>query len=338
VLRTRTIAAVAAAVLAIPLLFLGAGARTALTKHQPVWQVVTQPVIPPPEQLFGKDHLLVLIVGLDYDYDDKDQETSKNSRSDIIKAINLDFVTHKAYVLSVPRDMDAILPNGQEAKINQAQSDGGTAESEAVVSKWLGIPGFDRYVVLRIDTMKDLIDAIGGIDVDVMNSDALKHAGPNGPVEYDDNWGHLHVHLQPGVHHLNGEQAVGYARFRHDWCSDPCRIMRQDQVVKAIVARLKGDKLNTLAHIPQLLSVLRHDVQTNLTPNEELSLANGFAQIGKNAIQTAQVPYVGDKTVPDYGDVIIPDAAARTHLVRTMLLQPPRPQPTAISAESPTSP
>jgi LCP family protein required for cell wall assembly len=297
-------------------------------KHQSPLQVLVQPVIPfipSPEQTFGKDHLLVLVVGLDYDYDPTDNETSKTSRSDIIKAINLDFTTNKAYVLSVPRDMDVTLPNGQEAKINQAQSDGGIKESQAVIAGWLGIPGFDRYVILRIDTMKDLINALGGVDVAVKNSDALEGKGPNGPVDYDDSWGHLHVHLKPGLHHLDGDKAVGYARFRHDWCSDPCRIMRQDQVIKAIVTRFKGDRLNTFAHITQLLGVMHRDVETNLTTSEELSIANAFSNMTTDAVRTAQVPYIDDKEVPVYGDVIVPDTGARAYLVRTMLLDPPRP-------------
>lgn len=332
----RTILAVAGVALLALAGFVGG---VALVKHKSVWQVLSQPIAPPPQDVFGKDHLFVLVVGLDYDYSDKDEEYSTAARSDVIKAVNLDFMTHKAYVLSIPRDMDAVLPNGQEAKINQAQSDGGINESQAVIAKWLGIPSFDRYVILRIDTMKDLVNAIGGVDVNVMNSDALKHQGPNGPLNYDDNWGHLHVHLKPGVRHLNGDQAVGYARFRHDWCSDPCRIMRQDQVVKAIVTKLKGDKLNTLAHMTGLIGVMQHDVQTNLTGNELLSLANGFADINPSAVQTNQVPYVEDKVIPTYGDVIVPDTAARARLVETMFLNPPRPRPSpdsnAIAAISP---
>lgn len=302
----------------------GLGGLSLITHQNPL-RVIARAVIPSAEQVFGKDHLLVLVVGLDYDYSSSDIESSKSSRSDIIKTIDLDFATKKIYVLSVPRDMDAILPDGQEAKINQAQADGGIKESQAVIARWLGIPGFDRYVILRIDTMKDLINAIDGVDVDVKNSDALTKRGPNGPVNYDDNWGHLHVHLQPGLQHLDGSQAVGYSRFRHDWCSDPCRIMRQDQVMRAIVARLKGDKLNTLGHIGQLLSVVGKDVETSFTTREELSLADAFSNIGPHAIVTAQVPYVGDKMLPDYGDVIIPDTVARAHFVQTMLLDPPRP-------------
>ena len=292
----------------------------AIARHESPFQLFSQALIPDPQQVFGKNHLLVLVVGLDYDYDTADTESSKTSRSDIIKAVNLDFKTKKVYILSVPRDMDAILPSGQEAKINQAQSEGGIKESRQVIAEWLGIPSFDRYVILRIDSMADLINAIGGVDLAVMNSDALRREGPNGRIDYDDNWGHLHVHLKPGMQHMNGAAAVGYARFRHDWCSDPCRIMRQDQVVAAIVARLKNDRLNTLEHLSPLAAVVHKDVETSLTPGEELSLVSAFSGISPADIKTAQVPYIADKNVPGYGSVIVPDTKARAALVASMLL------------------
>jgi len=169
---------------------------------------IEQIFVPDPAKLFGKDHLRVLLVGLDYDYDKLDQETSKSARSDIIMALNLDFKNHRVNELSVPRDMVAILPNGQRAKINQAQSDGGIQESKTVIADWLGIPSFDRYIVMRINTSKDVINAVGGVDVNVQNSDDLMKKGKNGPLDYDDNWGHLHVHLKPGVQHLDGELDV----------------------------------------------------------------------------------------------------------------------------------
>jgi len=299
-------------------------ATLSLVEHRSPLEIIARALVPSPQRLFGKSQLRVLVVGLDYDYTDKDQPFSKNSRSDVIMAVNLDFANHRIYELSVPRDMVATLPNGQVAKINQAQADGGIRESQAVVAKWLGIPGFDRYVVLRINTTKDLIDAIGGVNVDVENSDALMHEGPNGPINYDDNWGHLHVHLKPGLQHLDGTQAVGYARFRHDWCSDPCRIMRQQQVLKAIAAKLGGDKLNTLLHLKSLIAVVNHDVQTDFTPAEELSIATAFSDATPASVRTAQVPYVGDVYLPYYGDSILPDVAKRAKLVREMFLDPPR--------------
>ena len=336
------IAAVAAGLLLIAVAATVAGFSVA--QHRAPWLVIadlaSRPLAPPPAQLFGKDRLLVLVEGLDYDYTAKDEEYSTQARSDVIWAVDLDFRDNHVYELSVPRDMDAVLPNGRETKINEAQAEGGVREAQSVIAKWLGIPQFDRYVVLRVNTTKDLITAIGGVDVNVMNSHAVQNDGePNGPLDYDDTWGHLHIHLKPGFQHLNGEQAVGYMRFRHDFCGDPCRIKRQQQVEHAFIEKLRGDKMNTLLHLNDLLAVFNRDVNTNLSRQEELSLAVAFADMPKNAVVTDQVPYVDDKVVADGGDVIIPDEAKKAQLVQDMLLDPPLPMPSpdasAVAAVAP---
>ncbi|HLI97263.1 MAG TPA: LCP family protein [Candidatus Baltobacteraceae bacterium] len=304
--------------------------------HRTPMQVLSLQLTPSPQELFGKDHILVLVEGLDYDYNDKDEEYSTQSRSDIIKAVDLDFRTHKIYVLAVPRDMQATLPNGEIAKINQAQSDGGVREAQSVISKWLGIPGFDRYVLLRINTTKDLINAIGGVNVYVKTSDCLtSHTGcTGGRIDYDDTWGHLHIHFAEGIQHMNGDQAVAYARFRHDWCSDPCRIMRQSQVMQAALDKIKSNKLNTLMHAGDLIGVFRRDVDSNLTQPELLALANSFIDMPKNGLVTNQVPFADE-------NLGIPDQVAKAQLVQSMLVNPPVPTPTpnaaAIAAINPLS-
>jgi LCP family protein required for cell wall assembly len=311
--------------------------------HRSPFQIVEGQFTPTPEELFHKDRILVLIEGLDYDYNDKDEEFSSQSRSDVIKAVDLDFRTDNVYVLSIPRDMDAVLPNGNESKINQAQADGGVREAQAVISKWLGIPGFDRYVLLRINTTKDLINAIGGIDIDPKNSDALTHTGPNGPIDYDDNWGHLHIHFKPGMQHMTGDQAVSYARFRHDWCSDPCRILRQNQVMQAALNKIKSDKFNTLVHLNDIIGVFNKDVQTNLTRDEEIALATEFAHMPKNGLHTdtAGMPYVATKELPYAGEVLVPDESKKERQVERMLLNPPvptaSPAPGQIAAINPST-
>ena len=302
---------------------LSVAAGMAIATHTNPLAVLVEPITPQPQDVFHKDNLLVLLEGLDYDWNDSDQETSKASRSDVIQAINLDFINRRIFELSVPRDMAAIMPNGRETKINQAQSDGGVKEAQSVIAGWLGIPAFDRYVILRINSTKQIIDAIGGIDINVQNSDPKD----NSTMVYDDNWGHLHIHLKPGFQHLNGEQAVGYARFRHDWCSDPCRIKRQQQVLKAAVAKLKGNKLNTALHIGDLIAAFGHAVDTNLTTTEQLTIANAFASLSPADVHTAQISYVDTKIASDGGEVLIPNAAEKARLVGAMLLAPPPPRP-----------
>ncbi|HVA27040.1 MAG TPA: LCP family protein, partial [Candidatus Baltobacteraceae bacterium] len=201
------------AALVAGLILIGGGsalAGFAAFKHENPIEMIAQTFVPSPEQVFGKPNLLVLVEGLDYDYTANDVEFSTDSRSDMLKAVNLDFEGRRAYVLSVPRDMLAVFPDGSKRKINGAQSDGGPKEAQSVVATFLGIPGFDRYVVLRADATKDLIDAIGGVDVYVKNSNCLRYKTDctGGRIDYDDSWGHLHVHLTEGIHHLNGTQAV----------------------------------------------------------------------------------------------------------------------------------
>ncbi len=314
-----------------------------VTQHRPFWQIVVTAFTPSPQQVFGKNHILVLVEGLDYDYTAKDEEYSSAARSDVIWAVNLDFVTQRVYQLSIPRDMVGTYPGGRQQKINQAQSEGGVREAQSVIAQFLGVPGFDRYVVLRVNTTKDFIKAIGGVDVKVTNSDCLMHPHgcTNGPLDYDDSWGHLHIHLKPGMQHLGGEQAVGYMRFRHDWCGDPCRIMRQQQVLHSLLQKLAADKFNTLLHLNDLLSVLNRDVQTNFKTQEEVSIATAFADLPRNALVTAQVPYVADITLPDGGAALVADEGKRAQLVRTMLIAPAQPStppdPGALAALSPGS-
>ena len=198
--------------------------------------------VPAPQSLFNKNELLVLLLGIDYDYTDRDMPSSAHSRSDTIMVAALDLATSQIHLVSVPRDMEATF-DGHDNKINAAYSNGGIMEADNVIGSWLGLPQvapnryFDRYMILRIAATKDLVNAIGGVDV-----------VPDETMNYDDSWGRLHIHFTGGkVYHMNGEQAVSYMRFRHDACSDPCRIKRQQQVIRVVLAKLEKDKLERRA-------------------------------------------------------------------------------------------
>jgi LCP family protein required for cell wall assembly len=279
------------------------------------------PVIPSPQSEFHKDRVALLMLGIDYSYNNLDEETSVNARTDTIKAVALNLPTAanpngSISILSVPRDMDVVMPDGHEDKINAAYGgyngnwSAAAHSSEKVVSKFLGVPGFDRFITLRIDATKDLIDAIGGIDV-----------VPDETMNYDDSWGHLHIHFIGGKkYHMNGEAAVSYSRFRHDACSDPCRIKRQDQVIKLVVAKLKNDKFNDLLHISQLIDVVRRNVYTDLSQQEMLSLAWAMQHVDLTKIDTEQVPFTQDKELACCGDVLVADDGAKAALVTKMFI------------------
>src|SRR5436305_4188796 len=78
-------------------------AGMSVVQRKPVWVIVASALTPSPQQVFGKNNILVLIEGLDYDYTSKDEEYSAQARSDVIWAVNLDFITHRIYQLAIPR-------------------------------------------------------------------------------------------------------------------------------------------------------------------------------------------------------------------------------------------
>jgi len=322
-------------------ILLGTIAVKAFVEHRSPVNVVVEQFVPPPQQYFHKDKIAILLLGIDYDYDKNDNEYSANARTDTIKAVAVNFPTPQnpsgsLATLSVLRDTDTILPSGREDKINAAyggfngNADKAARSSELAVARFLGVPGFDRYLTLRIDATKDLIDAIGGIDV-----------VPDETMNYDDNWGKLHIHfIGNKKYHMNGEQAVSYARFRHDACSDPCRSRRQDQVIRITMAKLKSDKFNDLLHINSLIGVVRKNVYTDLSPQEMLSLAWAFSNFNISKLDAEQVPFTGDKVLACCGDVLIADDGAKAALVKKLFLSGPPPPPSdpqSVAAVVPSS-
>lgn len=291
--------------------------------------------VPAPESLFNKERVYIMLLGLDYDYTNQDYQTSQNARTDKIEIFALDFPSHVVKSIAVPRDMDAIVA-GHEDKINDAYHYGKELNTDRVVGQFLGMTKneheryFDRYITLRIDATKDFINAIGGLDVPVTET-----------LNYDDNWGHLHIHFKPGLVHMTGDQAVSYGRFRHDACGDPCRIKRQQQIERLAIQKLKSEKFNDLTHIAALIDVINRNVQTNLKPEEMRSLGWHFRDINLADVHTQQVAYTTDKDLSCCGNVLVADAAQRTKLVAdftaTYLPAAPVVPPSAIAEIKPAT-
>jgi LCP family protein required for cell wall assembly len=306
--------------------------------HQTPVEVVTRLFVEPPQQHFRKDRITVLVMGIDYDYDSKDQEFSSSARSDTIMAVSVNFPTDvnpkpSLAILSVPRDIYApITPSEHKDKINVAYALGGPQRAEEAVAAFLGLPGFDRYVTLRINATKDLIDAVGGLDV-----------VPDENMDYDDSWGHLHIHFKGGQkYHMTGEQAVSYSRFRHDACGDPCRIRRQQQVVALAVDKIKRNGFNDLTHIPQLIGIVRKDVYTDFSFDEMKSIAASFSQIDLASIKKDQVPFTDAIDTACCGNVLLADENAKDKIVQKLFLDPILPpaapaDPAAVAAVDPKS-
>ena len=282
--------------------------------HQKASDVVGGIFIPAPSSVFGKERVYVMLLGTDYNRDDKGMPYSKGARSDTIMAAGLDFPSKSLKLVSVLRDSSAMV-NGRETKINEAYSQGGVKLADAVIGDFLTLPrsskgaSFDRYLVINARGLKDFVDAIGGIEVPVTET-----------MDYDDSWGQLHIHFKPGLQHMNGQQAMEYSRFRHDACSDVCRTRRQQQIIHITMAKLKSQKFNDLLHIGALLGALNKNVRTNLTFDEEKSLAWHFRDANLADMSKAETfVYSTTKDTPYGGEVVIPDPVQKAKVLADFL-------------------
>ena len=221
----------------------------------------------------------LMIIGRDADYDDRtDQVLKTRARSDILMVAHLDFDQKTLSLLSIPRDTLAkIHAHGRivTTKINAAHQFGGPPLSEATVLENFGIPS-DKYLSLDFAGFEQAIDILGGVDLVVDKK-----------MDYDDNWGHLHIHLKPGMQHLNGKQAMGFVRFRHS-DSDLIRVQRQQTLIAALKDKLKEPQM--LARIGPLLETIDRHVASDLSSDQKVAVARFAHDIPHEKIQMATLP------------------------------------------------
>jgi polyisoprenyl-teichoic acid--peptidoglycan teichoic acid transferase len=185
--------------------------------------------------------------------------------------------THQVTVLSIPRDTRAWVEGMGLTKINAANAVGGPALSARSTSELLGGVGIDRYVRINVQGVEKLLDALGGVTVYVPKD-----------MKYTDESQHLYINLQQGEQHLNGKQALDFLRFRYDEYGDIGRIQRQQMFMRALTEQAL--KPATLPRIPQVLSVIQSNLDTNLSVEELIALIGFAAQTDRPNVKMLMVP------------------------------------------------
>jgi len=220
-------------------------------------------VFQPEEAAFGEERSLnILLLGVDYNYDSKAQRHTSGARSDTILILRVERKGKQLSMLSIPRDL--FVGIGKNAvhgydRINAAYSFGGEKLAMETLERVTGIK-IDHYIVVKSDVVADMVDAIGGVPVEVEKQ-----------MDWDDNWAGLHIHLKPGKQVLNGEQAVGYCRFRHDEEGDFGRIQRQQKFLTALMKELKQKK--NFKNYQELAGLVRAKMKTDLENRQLVGLA-----------------------------------------------------------------
>ena len=232
--------------------------------------------------LSGKKNIVVM--GCDIRKDDV-------GRSDTLFVVMLDKSKKNAALLSIPRDTRVKIKGHGWDKINAAFAYGGQKLTRETVQDFLGIK-LNNYVVVDFQGFKGLVDAVGGVDINVEKR-----------MYYYDPYDGFEIDLRPGTQHMDGKTAMQYVRYR-DEEGDIGRIRRQQKFLMALYRHIASK--NIIAKIPGVSKQIMSMVKTDLSLKEMVELGNVMRDmVEKEGLKMSMVP--GE---PEYIDGIsywIPD-------------------------------
>jgi polyisoprenyl-teichoic acid--peptidoglycan teichoic acid transferase len=201
----------------------------------------------------------VLILGSDARPDEI--KRGEVGRTDTLMVFVGDRAMPRLAMLSVPRDLWVKIPGFGEERINAAYAVGGSQTAKQTVSNVLA-QRIDRYLVIGIQGVRDVVDAAGGVDISV------PYAIHDATYPTDD-YGYQTVDIPAGRQHMDGDLALKYARTRHQ-DNDFARTARQQQVIAAV----RNQMLNPLnwPRIPAVAAAALGSIKTDVTPLDAIAL------------------------------------------------------------------
>lgn len=186
------------------------------------------PAADEPQQL-QSEPLQILIAGLD----------QLGTNTDVIMAFRLDGEHRALRVLSIPRDT-RVTYNGHTRRINSFYCSDGPQALEQIVQDLTGFAA-DRYVIVQLSVLIELVDLLGGVDFDIPQD-----------MNYDDPTQNLSIHFKAGPQHLDGQQVMELIRFRRYPMGDLQRIQVQQSLLAALI-----EQKCTVENIPKLKEIYR---------------------------------------------------------------------------------
>ncbi len=217
----------------------------------------------------------VLIMGIDSTAETLDKNATGNG--DALMLITFNPKTLNATMLSIPRDTYVSIPcsgfNGKENKITHAAWQGESCMIKTI-EKFTGID-INYYAKINFKGVVKLVDALGGIEVDVPKDFCESNSNRSTKTE------NL-ICLEKGVHTINGEQALALARHRKTFATgDFQRGLNQQEVIKGILNKAK--EIRSAGQALEILDAVSQNMDTNFTTKQILS----FYEIFKNIILTS---------------------------------------------------
>ncbi|MGX6979953.1 LCP family glycopolymer transferase [Vagococcus elongatus] len=207
-----------------------------------------------PVEINKKVPISVLLLGIDTGDLGRDEQ----GRSDTMMVATLNPEDGETTLLSIPRDTyTEIVGRGQNDKLNHAYAFGGADMAIASMENLLQIP-IDYYVSVNMGGLKEVVDAVGGVNVD-------------NTLDFSQDGTDFHT----GNIHLNGEEALSFVRMRYeDPEGDYGRQERQRKVVMGIMKKAVSPSI--LTQYTEILSTLKDNVRTDLNWDQLMTLQKNY--------------------------------------------------------------
>ena len=244
------------------------------------------------EQASGEP-LDVLVLGVDRR---PSSAEGLSTRSDTMMLVRVTPATGEIKLLSVPRDLYVDVEPGEKDRINTAYAYGGVDQARAVMEDLTGVD-IDNYVIVDFEGFEKVIDAMGGVRVDV------------GTGVFPEHWS-----MGEGFERLNGHKALKYARYRGTPGADLDRIDHQQKLLAAL--RRQALRWDIVTRLPGIIKVANENVSTDLGVLQVIPLARALVLNGEdNKMSTTELE--GHPTsLPDGEQVLMPDEEANEAILQ----------------------
>jgi polyisoprenyl-teichoic acid--peptidoglycan teichoic acid transferase len=241
----------------------------------------------------SSDPLDVLVLGVDKS---AGPEGAGSSRSDTMMLVRVTPATGEVKLLSVPRDLYVEIEPGMNDKINSAYAYGGVDQARSVMEGLTGVT-VDNYVIVDFQGFQEVINAIGGVKVDV------------GHDVFPEKW-----HMGEGVQRLGGRKALFYARYRGTPRADLDRIDHQQKLLAAL--RRQAFRWNTVTKMPAILKTTNENVETDLGIWQAVPLARALILHGREGDLTSSELQGYPTTLDDGTQVLVPEEDANEAILK----------------------
>ena len=219
--------------------------------------------------------------------------TDYSGRTDTIMILSINEELGEAKLTSIMRDTWVSIPGKKNNKINAANVFGGPELAVETVNTNFGTD-IENYILVNMSDMTDIVDLMGGVDVEVSSSerkvanDYISEAESGFTNERFDTYDYTRISGE-GMLHLNGVQAMAYCRDRYS-DSDFGRVMRGQEVMLAMARNAQN---MTLEEILPVAETAKSYVQTNLTDDQVKTLATAVMTIDPETVEQYRIPADG---------------------------------------------